>query len=93
MDFRTHTGEIVTGDRLQAALSKVADDWRNLARAIRKEDRYAPHVTDATKEQAMLDMLSRADEIEAGDVRSLTIWQRVDTELTGECVALLPARR
>lgn len=62
MDFRTHTGEIVTGDRLQAALSKVADDWRNLARAIRKEDRYAPHVTDATKEQAMLDMLSRADD-------------------------------
>lgn len=91
MSFRTHTGEIVAGERLQAALTKVADDWRNLARAIRREDRYASHVTDATKEQAMLYMLARADEIEAGDVRSFTIWQRVDTELTGECVALLPA--
>ena len=91
MNFRTHTGEIVTGERLQSALAKVANDWRDLARAIRKQDRYAPHVTDAVKEQAMLDMLARADEIEAGNVKSFTIWQRVDTELTGECVALLPA--
>lgn len=91
MTFRTHTGETIEGERLQAALTKVANDWRDLARAIRKEDRYASHVTETRKEEALHDMLQRADEIEAGDVRSFTIWQRVNTELTGICVALLAA--
>lgn len=86
--FRTHTGEIVTGPRLVAACAKVANDWRGLARAIRKENRYAPHVADETKEKSMLAMLARADEIEAGDTASFTIWQRVNFELTDECVAL-----
>lgn len=86
--FRTHAGEIVTGERLQAALTKVANDWRELARAIRKEDHYASHVAEETKERAMVEMLQRADEIAAGDVRSFTIWQRVDTVITGECVGL-----
>lgn len=87
--FRTHTGEIVTGDRLTAALNKVADDWADLARAIRKEDAYAPHVSESTKEANMQAMLARAEEIRAGLVDNFTIWQRVNTELTGQCVALL----
>ncbi len=87
--FRTHTGETVTGDRLRGALAKVASDWRELAHAIRKEDAYASHVTTETKEDALRDMLARADGIETGDVRSFTIWQRVNQALTGECVALL----
>lgn len=91
MYFRTHTGEIVDGERLAAAYAQVAEDWRILAHAIRKADNYASHVTEDVKEKALQEMLQRADEIEAGDIRSFTIWQRVDTELTGECVALLRA--
>lgn len=91
MTFRTHTGEIITGERLQEALRQVAEDWRELAYAIRREDAYAPHVAETTKDTAMRDMLARANEIEAGKVDSFTIWQRVNTKLTGECVALFRA--
>lgn len=88
--MRTHTGEIVTGPRLTAALNKVADDWANLACAIRGEDAFASHVTEETKEQALTEMLERAEAIRNGDIGSFTIWQRVNEVLTGECVALLP---
>lgn len=88
MSFRTHTGEIVQGERLAAALSEVAEDWRRLARAIRAEDTYAPHVTDDKKQADMQNMLDRADEIERGVVGSFTIWQRINTKLTGTCVPL-----
>jgi hypothetical protein len=91
MQFRTHTGEYVTGERLQAALTQVANDWRDNARAIRAEDAYAPHVTDETKEGNLREGLALADRIEAGEVKSFTVWQRVNDALTGECVALLPA--
>ena len=91
MQFRTHTGEIVEGVRLQAAFAKVANDWRNLARAIRTEDAYASHVSEESKEADLVDMLKRADAIEAGEIGSFAIWQRIDTELTGRCVAFLPA--
>lgn len=87
---RTHTGEIITGARLQAALDRVAQDWEELAHAIRKEDAYAPHVTDAQKEANLQGMLQSAAAIRTGSNRSFTIWQRVNTVLTGECVALLP---
>ena len=87
--FRTHTGEIVTGDKLQAALNAVADDWAALGRAIRAEDRYASHVTEETKDAALVKMLASAEAIRQGDVKSFTIWQRVNAKLTGECVALL----
>lgn len=89
MRFRTHTGEMIEGDRLHAALRQVASDWRELGRAIREEDAYADHVTEAEKEAALREMLDRADDIEAGNVRTFTAWQRVNTVLTGECVALL----
>lgn len=87
--FRTHDGRIVDGPELAKALKTVAQNWRDLAHAIRKEDCYASHVTEATKDKYRDDMLSHADEIEAGYVHSFTIWQRLDTVLTGECVALL----
>jgi hypothetical protein len=87
--FRTHTGEIVTGERLQAALETVADDWIRLAHAIRKEDAYASHVTENDKDRYLAEGLVAAEEIRHGDVNSFTVWQRIDTELTGECIALL----
>ena len=89
--FRTHEGTLYPADdpTLKAACKRVADDWRKLGYAIRKEDAYAAHVTPERKEQALNDMLDAADQIEAGNITSFTIWQRVNTVLTGECVALL----
>ena len=89
MTFRTHTQEIVTGPRLAAALASVADEWAGMARAIRLEDAYASHVTDADKDSYLAEDLALAERVRAGEVNSFTIWQRVNTALTGECVALL----
>lgn len=90
MDYhRTHTGEIITGERLVNARAKVADDWAALSHAIRKEDCYASHVTEAEKDDALIEGLARAEQIRRGENYSFTIWQRINTELTGECVALL----
>jgi len=87
--FRTHTGELVTGPRLTAALASVASDWAGMAHAIRQEDAYASHVTEADKDSYLAADLAMAERIRNGEVKSFTIWQRVDTALTGECVALL----
>ena len=89
MAFITHTGEQVSGERLNNALSQVADDWAKLAYDIRKEDAYAPHVTEKQKEDNMSRMIEAAERIREGNIKSFTIWQRVNTVLTGECVALL----
>lgn len=35
LQFRTHTGKTVTGERLKAALAKVADFWADNAHAVR----------------------------------------------------------
>ena len=83
MPIRLHPG-------FMAACKKVASDWRDLAHAIRKDDAYASHVTEDRKEADLQAMLLDADTIESGEVKSFTIWQRVNTELTGECVAFLP---
>lgn len=88
--FRTHTGETVNGERLTAALVSVANDWRKLAYAIRREDDYAAHVTEDVKIAALSRALERADRIEAGEIDNFGTWQRVNMALTGECVALLP---
>lgn len=91
MLFQTHTGEIVAGERLCAALNEVANDWAELAHAIRKENAYADHVTEEQKEANLLIHLGRAEEIRNGvNVNNFTVWQRINLVLTGECVALLP---
>ena len=87
--FRIHTGQLITGSPFRRACRQVAQDWRDLAHAIREENDYASHVTEAQKDSARDEMLRRADEIEKGEIDNLTIWQRVNTALTGECVALL----
>lgn len=87
--IRLHTGEIVTGERLREALKDVANDWRQLAHDIRKEDAYASHITETEKDRFLYEGLSRADQIETGEVNGFWIWQRVNEKLTGDCVALL----
>lgn len=89
-EFLTHTKEKVSGERLEQALLSVANDWRKLAHAIRKEDAYASHVTEEVKDQSLQKMLAEADRIEHGEISTFTIWQRINEKLTGECVALLP---
>lgn len=87
MKFTTHTDEIIEGYRLVNALNKVADDWQELAHKIRVGS-YASHVTENTKDETLQRGLEFAEKIRNGYFDNFTIWQRVNAELTGECVAL-----
>ena len=88
---KTHTGEIITGERLKSAIKAVASDWRKLAYDIREEDAYASHVSEAEKDEIMAQHIKSADDFENGTSGPcFTLWQRLNTKLTGECVALLP---
>ena len=84
-----HRGEIIPEETLQAALKKVAADVRESARIARTE-KYASHITEDQKDEFMQKKLDLADEIEAGTARGFWLWQRVNTIVTGECVAFLP---
>lgn len=90
MEFRTHTGEIVTGERLTAALEAVAQDWIDLAYAVREEDAYASHINQKAKDYFLAEDLKFAESIKTEGPKSFTIWQRVNEKLTGECIAFLP---
>lgn len=87
--FRTHDEKIITGSKLQDALTKVANDYRAIAHGIRNENLYASHVTEEEKEQYLKEGLIHAEEVQGGMINSLSVWQRVNTELTGKCIALL----
>jgi hypothetical protein len=86
----THTGEIVSGRRLQDARDEVSDYWVDLSYAIRKEDLYASHVSEEKKEDILLKSIDFAENIRTGKIYSFTVWQRINNVLTGECIALLP---
>ena len=91
MQFKTSDGRIVEGDELQQALEAVANDWHDMAIAIYKEDKYASHVTESKKIELLNKGLDFAESIRQGnECHGFTIWQRVNTYLTGDCVALLP---
>lgn len=89
--FRTHTGEAVTGERLVNAFNAVADFWAENALGIYKENLYASHVSEKTKLNNREKQLEQAERIRAGtEPMGFWLWQRIDTELTGECVGFLP---
>ena len=89
--MKLHTGKILTETELAEALKKVANDLRENAYAIHSENAYASHVTQEDKERYLQERLVYANEVEKGLHNSnFTIWQRVDTLLTGECIAFLP---
>ena len=90
MQFTTHTGEVITGTELQRALNQVAWFYETNAKAVRLEDPYADHVTEAQKDQNLADRFAYAESIRKGEIGDLSAWQKVNTALTGECVALLP---
>ena len=91
MNFKTHTGEVVKGRRLTAALDAVANDWAENAKAIRLEDAYASHVTESVKEHNLQNQLAQAERIRAGsEPIGFWLWQLINLKLTGECIASLP---
>ena len=92
MIFQTHTGEIFAHDdpRLIAACEAVAQWYEQNARDVRKEDAYASHVKEGTKDNDMLKQYAWADKVRLQEnLHNFSVWQRVNQELTGECIALL----
>lgn len=88
-NFTTHKGEVVTGEKLQSALDEVADDYVKMYNSIRKEDKYASHVTEKQKDDALSKGLEFAEKIRIGDgIDNFTVWQRVNEKITGESVPL-----
>ncbi|OYY99576.1 MAG: hypothetical protein B7Y37_13880 [Sphingobacteriia bacterium 28-36-52] len=88
-NFTTHKGEVVTGEKLQSALDEVADDYVKMYNSIRKEDKYASHVTEKQKDDALSKGLDFAEKIRIGDgIDNFTVWQRVNEKITGESVPL-----
>lgn len=89
--FRTHKGDLIGGQTLIDAIEKVAAERVKLYQAIRKEDAYAPHVTEQQKDEILLKDLAYASQIRSGQhLNNFTVWQLVNTVLTGECVGFLP---
>ena len=88
--FKTHKGEIVTGQRLKEALYNVSNYWLCNAYGIRAEDLYASHVTKKEKDDFLNEGIDTAKRIREGEENGLWCLQRLNTELTGECVPLLP---
>jgi hypothetical protein len=81
--------DITKHPKFMDACKKVANDWRELGHAILKENAYASHVTEQQKIDHLNEHLELADRIEKGEITSFTIWQRINQELTGECVGFL----
>jgi len=90
--FRTSNGEVVTGERLQAARDKTAETWDALGdAALIGKIPFASHVTDAEIARYAKSQYDCAKAIRSGlQDGNFTIWQRINTILTGECVPFLP---
>ena len=87
--FKTHTGEVVSGKRLKKILRKIADEHRKNAKELHASLEYAEHVTQKQKDDNLKKDLQVAKFIEAGEVGTWAL-QRIDAEVTGESIALLP---
>lgn len=89
--FTTHKGEVISDEKLDIALNKVAENLIKNAKGIREEDLYASHVTEKQKEDNLNKRLIYAEEVRNGEhLNNLSIAQRVNYELTGESIPILP---
>lgn len=87
--FRTHTGEIIIGNRLNEVLNQLADEKISKAYRMRKEH-YATHVTEDQKDIFLMKNLNYAEQIRKGKhLDNLGVWQAINYILTGQCVPLL----
>ena len=81
-----------TRKQVQAARETVADFFAEHALAVRRENPYADHVSEDTKEALLQNQLDFALEIRRGRAdHNFTVWQRMEYALTGECTPFLPA--
>lgn len=88
LTFVTHTEEVVSGQRLVDAINKVADNMVVSANKKRIEH-YASHITETQKDEFLVKDLKYAEEVRRGEhLNNFSIWQRIDTELTGETAPL-----
>lgn len=90
--FKTHTGKIVRGKKLVMALNSIADDLLERAHKIRNEDDYASHITNESKDRILNEAIEDSERIRNPNNIKYELWlfQRLNTKLTGECIALLP---
>lgn len=89
--MKTHTGRELTTQELQQARDYVASNHRSISNAIYKKDDYADHVTENQKIDFLQKGLVYAIEIELGQHDdNFTVWQKMNTFITGKCVALFP---
>lgn len=88
--FTTHTGVVVTGGKLQAALDHVAAWYRGNAVDTYLSDDYGSGVSESIKRQRFIQQWDGAEQISQGfGCHSFTIRQRLDSFLTGETVSFL----
>jgi hypothetical protein len=89
--MRTHTGEIVTGDRLNEARKYAAGFERRSCRQwLTNPDYGADHVTTSQHGKYAARKMLEVLRIERGECdHNFTIWQRMDYFLTGESVPFL----
>ena len=90
--MRTHTGEIVTGGRLNEARKYAAGFERRSCRQwLTNPDYGADHVTTSQRGEMAAMNMRKALQTECGERdNNFTIWQRMDYFLTGESVPFLP---
>jgi aminoglycoside phosphotransferase family enzyme len=89
--FIDHNGNNYTmnDEKYTDALKNVANFHRKNAKSIYINNKYASHVTNEKKKENLNNSLKYADDIENGIAKySFTLWQQINTELTGECIAL-----
>ena len=89
--MRTHTGEIVTGDRLNEARKYAAGFERRSCRQwLTNPDYGADHVTTSQRGEIAAINMRKALQTEYGERdNNFTIWQRMDYFLTCKCVPFL----
>lgn len=88
--FKTHKGDIIEGDKLKEACEIEAQWIEANAKSVYESDNYASHVTEQEKLDALHRRYDLAQSVrEMKGLNNFTIWQRINTRLTGECIALL----
>lgn len=91
VQFRDSNGRSVTSAELQVALDHVAEDWLLMGFNVYMMDEYPAHVSESAKQARYEKGKEVSERIRDGrELNNFTIRQRVNTYLTGDCVALLP---
>jgi hypothetical protein len=92
--FQTSAGEVLLHNdpRLIEVCERVATWYEKQADLVRAQNSFAKHVTESQKgDYINKHYLQWAEKIrQRENLNNFSVWQRVNAELTGECVAFLP---